>query len=100
MAARKLTASFDSSLIRRIAYDVSTSILTVVFRKGGKYLYQGVPVELATRFIAAESAGTFFHEHIKDKFTFIRALPQPAKQAPVGEAPVTTPVAAPVAAAA
>lgn len=43
-------------------------VLTVKFKGGGTYEYADVPADLHDKMIAAESAGKFFHAHVKGKF--------------------------------
>jgi hypothetical protein len=60
----------DSSLIERIKYDYLMQTLVVKFKnKETKYAYFDIPEELANGFFETKSAGKFFHEFIKNKFT-------------------------------
>ena len=57
-----------SSTIDRIGFDDDAAILCVWFRETGKYLYYDVSGAIFEAFCKAPSAGTFFNEHIKDRF--------------------------------
>ena len=60
----------DSEAIDEISYDANRSTLFVRFAHGGWYSYFMVPSELYEAFVAAESHGRFFHEHIRDRFPY------------------------------
>ena len=44
----------------------------VRFAHGGWYTYFEVPGDIHEAFVAAESHGRFFHEHIRDRYKFRR----------------------------
>lgn len=50
------------------SYDPETGQLTVTYRGGRQYLYEGVPLEIAAGLDAAESKGRYLHRHVIDKF--------------------------------
>lgn len=58
----------QSAMIDRIAYDDAATTLSISFRDTGKYLYHDVPAVIFDAFCQAASAGTFFNQHIKDRF--------------------------------
>jgi hypothetical protein len=60
--------SVHSSNIAEIGYDEELQTLEVVFRNGTAFNYFGVPVEVADSFVAAESVGRYFHQHIRGMF--------------------------------
>jgi hypothetical protein len=62
----------SSSVIERIAYDDAATTLWVSFSGAGTYLYDDVPEAVFEDFCLAPSAGTFFHERIKDRYSFRR----------------------------
>lgn len=62
----------SSSMIERIAYDDAARILWISFSGTGVYLYDGVPAALFEEFCRAPSAGGFFNERIKDRYSFRR----------------------------
>lgn len=57
-----------SGMINKIAYDESEKLLTLTFNSGGAYSYKDVPKEVFDALLAAESAGKYFHAHIKGKY--------------------------------
>ena len=56
-----------SSLIKSIAYS-KTKVLTVCLTSGHAYAYFDVPRKAFTDFLAAESAGSFFNNNIKNYY--------------------------------
>lgn len=57
-----------SGMITKIAYDESEKLLTLTFASGGAYVYKDVPKEVFDSLLAAESAGKYFHAHVKNKY--------------------------------
>lgn len=55
----------NSSNIASVGYDEATKSMEVTFHHGGTYVYADVAPELHKQFVEAESAGKFFHAHIK-----------------------------------
>jgi hypothetical protein len=62
----------ESEAIDEITYDSGRSILFVRFAHGGWYSYFGVPKGVHDALVSAESHGRFFHEHIRDRYTYRR----------------------------
>ena len=62
----------NSSNITGIEFDPQTHTLWIMFRGGSTYRFADVPHETVLRLTVAESAGQFFHKHIKGKFTTSR----------------------------
>ncbi len=60
----------ESSDIDSIGYDEKNSVLEIEFLSGGIYQYANVSVDIYSNIINASSHGKYFHEYIKDKFTF------------------------------
>lgn len=58
----------DSSAIRRIDYEAGE--LSVWFTSGEHYVYFGVPEKVYEAFLAADSKGGFFAEHIRPRYRF------------------------------
>jgi hypothetical protein len=56
----------SSSAIARIEWEAGT--LSVWFHESGKYDYYGVPESVYHAFLAARSKGTFFNDHIRDRY--------------------------------
>lgn len=57
-----------SSVIRRFVYDESEGNLWVEFTTGRKYVYSGVPQEVADAFRGAFAKGVYFNTRIRDRF--------------------------------
>ena len=55
-----------SSVIRRFAYDEMEAALWVEFTTGRKYVYSGVPHEVADAFRGAFAKGIYFNTRIRD----------------------------------
>jgi len=61
---------YDSTNILASEYDQTTNNLTVVFKNGGKYKYNGVIMKDFTRFELADSQGKILNTHIKNNYEF------------------------------
>jgi len=59
-----------SEAIREIDHDATTHVLFVRFTDGDWYSYFDVPLDVYRAFLAAESHGRFFHEHIRDRYDY------------------------------
>jgi hypothetical protein len=57
-----------SSVIRRFVYDEMKGDLWVEFTTGRKYVYSGVPQEVADAFRGAFAKGVYFNTRIRDRF--------------------------------
>jgi hypothetical protein len=57
-----------STVIRRYAYDHSTGELWVEFVTGRRYVYSGVPPQVADALGSAFSKGVYFNTRIRDRF--------------------------------
>lgn len=60
--------SFTSEALQGAAYEPETETLTVTFRSGSSYDYEGVPEGIWQQFKEAASAGTFWRNNIKDVY--------------------------------
>jgi len=60
----------SSREIAVIGYDEKGQELEVTFRRGGVYLYRGVPTDIYQALMRADSLGTYFSRNIKDAFEF------------------------------
>lgn len=58
-----------SSHISSVGYDPETGTMAVEFAKGGVYHYSGVEAEIFNGLHSHVSAGSFFHEHVRGKYT-------------------------------
>lgn len=61
----------ESSLLSSIEYS-SDYTLELRFRSGVTYRYFAVPQTVVAGFIAAESKGTYFNRHVRDRFPYQR----------------------------
>ncbi|HEX8838975.1 MAG TPA: KTSC domain-containing protein [Sphingomicrobium sp.] len=55
-------------MIRRFVYDEMKGDLWVEFTTGRKYVYSGVPQEVADAFRGAFAKGVYFNTRIRDEF--------------------------------
>jgi len=66
-----------SSLIAGLGHDRQSRRLAVKFRDGRVRFYEGVPREIFSNFLAAESLGQFYNRFIKGKFRNVVVGPGP-----------------------
>ena len=59
-----------SSMLKAIAYDEQSKVLTITFNNGGSYEYYDVPKKVFDELISAESEGKYFLANVKNKFKF------------------------------
>ena len=57
-----------SSVIRRFVYDETEGNLWVEFTTGRRYVYSGVPQEVADTFRSAFAKGIYFNTRIRDRY--------------------------------
>jgi len=57
-----------SSNIRSVGYAPASRTLEVEFHSGGVYQYSGVSETVYQGFMRAASKGSYFHDHIKDRY--------------------------------
>ena len=57
-----------SHVISRFAYDPAERDLWVEFTTGRKYVYSGVPEEVANALRSAFAKGAYFNSRIRDRF--------------------------------
>lgn len=57
-----------SSNIKSIGYDENDRVLEIVFKGDRIYQYIGVPLDVYTSLMNAQSHGIYFHSNIKDKY--------------------------------
>ncbi len=62
--------SVQSSNILAIGYDPKIRALEVEFRSGSVYQYSGVPQDVYTALMQAESKGSYLHVNVKGKYPF------------------------------
>ena len=61
-----------SSNLSSVGYDSDLQVLEIEFNSGSVYQYSGVPTHIHSGLMSAPSHGSYFHEHIKDRFPFVR----------------------------
>lgn len=59
-----------SSVIRRFVYDEMEANLWVEFTTGRRYVYSGVPKDVADAFRGAFAKGVYFNTRIRDHFPY------------------------------
>jgi len=60
-----------SSAINRNGYDKDSLLLYVDFKDSTpQYVYRGVPMVIFKTFLNAPSKGSYYHNFIKDRFSF------------------------------
>ena len=57
-----------STVIRRFVYDETEQNLWVEFTTGRRYVYSGVPEEVANTLRSAFAKGVYFNSRIRDKY--------------------------------
>ncbi len=58
----------SSSNLVSVGYDSDSRILEVEFRQGAVYQYSNVPASIHDGLMDAASHGSYFHDHIRDKY--------------------------------
>jgi hypothetical protein len=59
-----------SAVIRRFAYCPDSGELWVEFTTGRRYVYSGVPQEVADTFRSAFAKGVYFNTRIRDRYPY------------------------------
>ena len=67
----------DSEAIDEVDYDADLSTLYVRFVSGHWYSYYAVPARTYREFLAAESKGRFFQDHIRDHYPYRKGREPP-----------------------
>jgi hypothetical protein len=58
----------DSSAIQAVGYDPLTQRMRITFAAGHSYDYYGVPRHVFEGLVRAKSKGTFYNDHIRDRY--------------------------------
>ncbi len=61
-----------SSVIRSFDYRPAEQELDILFVTGRRYVYHGVPGEMAEAMRGVRSKGEYFNRHVRDHFRFTR----------------------------
>jgi KTSC domain-containing protein len=71
-----------SGMLTRVGYDPASGTLAVEYSNGGLYHYAGIPPDLVSELLAAESVGKYFLTNIRNAgFTATRIEPEPEDRA-------------------
>jgi KTSC domain len=60
--------TMESSAIAAVEYDRASQQLDIELTNGRVYRYADVPREVYEAFMAAESKGRFYNDHIRDEY--------------------------------
>jgi hypothetical protein len=61
-----------SSNVKAVGHDAKTSTLEVEFNSGAVYQYTGVPKEVYTAMVGAQSVGKYFGANVKGVYPFVK----------------------------
>ena len=64
-----MTTTLNSNFLKEATYNAGSRMLTVVFKNGRTYTYQGVDQSIYQGLISADSSSRFFGTNIRGKFT-------------------------------
>lgn len=62
--------SLDSSTIKGVGYDATSSTLEIEFQNGDIRQYDAVPLQVFQKLLSAASHGGFFISHIKHQYNY------------------------------
>jgi hypothetical protein len=60
----------ESDVIHAVGYDPEIDLLEIIYNDGRIYQYRDVPPEVYQGLMSAESKGRYFHENIRDEFSY------------------------------
>lgn len=60
--------ALDSTMLDAMDYDAGMRVLNLRLKNGAQWTYADVPAEVAAGLQGAESAGSYFHRHIKGRY--------------------------------
>lgn len=61
-----------SSNIQTIGYDTQANTLRIIFSNGSIYDYSNIPSDIYNALINAQSIGKYFHQMIKNNYSYIK----------------------------
>jgi hypothetical protein len=64
--------SVVSSTLKAVGYDANRQLLEIAFNSGSVYQYTDVPAAVHTGLLSASSHGTYFHDHIRDRYPYAK----------------------------
>lgn len=62
----------SSSDIASIGHNPNLSTLEIEFLSGGVYQYHNISESIFREIMSASSHGSYFHQHIKDKYNYTK----------------------------
>ncbi len=62
----------NSSNLQSVGYDSTSSTLEVEFKSGSIYQYAGVPDSVYQGLMGASSHGSYFAQHIRDRYPYTK----------------------------
>jgi len=65
----------SSAGLKAATYQDQWALLELEFRSGAIYRYFGVPAQTYQELLLAESTGTYFNYHIRDRFPYVKIHP-------------------------
>lgn len=71
-----------SSVIKRFVYDETEADLWVEFTTGRRYVYSGVPHEVAEALRCAFAKGVYFNTRIRDRFPHREVIHEEEQETP------------------
>jgi hypothetical protein len=75
------TVLLKSTVLRAVRYSQDQQLLDLEFRSGAIYRYFHFPPNLCGDFLAADSHGEYFNQHILNRFPVEQLRPSPRKRA-------------------
>ncbi len=64
-----------SSTLSSVGYDEDTKVLELEFASQEVYMYYNVPPAIYFGLVIAPSKGSFFNEHVKDRYNYKKCGP-------------------------
>jgi len=61
-----------SSNLVQVGYESETNKLHVAFKSGAVYIYDDVPRDIFVGLTEAPSAGSYFHQNVRNKFAYTK----------------------------
>lgn len=58
----------SSSAIRAVGYDESSALMKITFVEGHTYNFCRVPIHVFRGLLSAASKGTYYNNHIRDRY--------------------------------
>lgn len=95
MPSFSFSAAVNSSTVKGMTYSEDAKALVVVFHSGLSYMYTGVPKEVATSLLSAESVGNYLSSKTKGRYPYLKVGLQDQSELKASEEPQSEPPAAP-----